>query len=69
MPGTLTVQEVERRVAEIEKHRADDERAHMLEDLLREDVLQAIAIGNVDPAALANAALKTNDIDFGRWYA
>lgn len=65
----LTVAEVERRVEEIRAIATDDERAHEREKRLWEDVLESVAAGSPDSAALAAAALKTIDIDFGRWFA
>jgi hypothetical protein len=57
----------------IEKIRAvagDDEVAHGREKDLWRDVLEAIALGRTgNPAELATAALKTQEIDFMRWYA
>jgi len=48
----------------------DDESAHAAEDRLHESVLQSIADGTAeDPKAMAAAALKTDDIEFSRWFA
>lgn len=64
----MTVDEVKRRVAEIEALAFDDEAAHSEEDKLRADVLRAIAAGDcADPAAIAQAVLETSKIDFARW--
>jgi hypothetical protein len=40
-----------------------------MEDGLRHAVLEAIANGVPDPAALAREALLTEDLDFARWCA
>lgn len=47
----------------------DDEAAHSLEDALYREVLEAIADGHPDSAALAAEALRTKGIEFCRWYA
>jgi hypothetical protein len=47
----------------------DDEAAHQEKDELRRFVLQTIADGHDDPAALAREALATAEIDFSRWRA
>ena len=47
----------------------DDEEAHKQEDALYHDVLRAITTGHPDPDALARAALETEKLSFGRWYA
>ena len=67
--GTMTPQDIRNRTAAINNIRHDDEAAHIKEDDLHQDVLQAIADGAADPAALAREALKTKDLDFARWYA
>ena len=58
------------RVRKIEQFMEDSERAHAAEDLLYQDVLQAIAAGDVEyPHLVAEAALKTQDLNFSRWWA
>lgn len=48
----------------------DSESAHADEDRLHSAVLHAIADGHCDdPAALARAALATEELTFSRWYA
>lgn len=48
----------------------DDETAHVREDELRAEVLRAIADDDCDdPAGCARAALKTEALDFSRWYS
>ena len=56
-------------VARINGIRHDDEVAHGHEDVLYVAVLQAIAGGAPDAAALAAEALRTQEIDFARWCA
>ena len=67
----MTVEEVEKRVADIEAGKGDDEGAHAAEDDLWEAVLKAIASNQPSgyPHMLAAAALKTREIDFSRWCA
>jgi hypothetical protein len=49
--------------------RDDDESAHVMEKNLWHDVLQAIASGATNARELAATALKSDDIDFSRWFA
>ena len=67
----MRLSEVRARIAEIEDCAPDAEKAHSLEDSLREDVLVAIAKArNLEAArALAREALKTSAMDFPRWCA
>ena len=73
----MRVEEVEKRVAEIRACAGDDETAHSMEDELHQDVLREIARqgrepggdGSSSPFALAEAALKTLEIEFARWCA
>lgn len=65
----MDVDQVRNRVRHIDNIRSDDEAAHAEEDTLHEDVLQAIADRADNPAALAEEALKTKNIDFARWCA
>lgn len=58
------------RVAEIKAVIWDDEVAHSKEDILHEDVLNAIANGSCEfPRLCAIEALKTRELDFARWCA
>ena len=63
----LTVEDVEKRVAQIASVAIDDEVAHINEDHLWEEVLRHIAKGSVFSRELATAALKTKEIYFARW--
>lgn len=65
----MTVDEVNERIAELRGIKDDPEAAHILEDTIMDEVLQAIARGAEDPAGLALAALATQDVEFSRWYA
>ena len=63
----MTEQDVQERVEEIRRVALDYEDAHGKEDDLYRDVLQAIADGSgKDPMSLAQAALKTQGIEFQR---
>lgn len=64
----MTREDVIKAVAEIEKNKDDDERAHSEENRLHAAVLRYYAEGGTDPE-LAREALKTQEIDFARWCA
>lgn len=65
----LTVEDVARALAEIVEKAGDDESAHGMEDGLHQRVLRAVAAGHPDARILAAAALRTEAIEFCRWYA
>lgn len=68
----MTPDDVRAMVAELDgkyRQERDDEGAHCTEDAIRHDVLAAIAGGAPDAPALAAEALKTDDLEFSRWYA
>lgn len=66
----MTLQDVERALAEIREHVYDDECAHGQEDALYRAVLQAIADGTCEsPADCARLALTSQAEDFERWCA
>lgn len=65
----LTVEDVEKRVAQIASVASDDEVAHIKEDGLWLEVLHVIAQGSPLSRELATAALKTRELDFARWCA
>jgi len=55
---------------EVEAKQDDNETAHAVENCLHEAVLLWIAEhGDEQSATLAKIALRTNDLDFRRWYA
>lgn len=59
--------EIRRRIRAIKKASVGDvEAAHGFEDDLLEDTLKAIADGDVDSVALAQAALKVKKLKFAR---
>ena len=67
---TMTIDDIEQRIAGIRAIARDDEAAHRAEDSLREDVLHAIAHGTCeDPQRAAKLAISTGEIDFCRWCA
>ena len=66
----VTVRDVQARLEEIKRRQDFDDEAHALTDDLWADVLGAIAEGRCsDPAAVARAALLSEDFEFSRWYA
>lgn len=66
----MDIADVERRVAEIEREKDDLEAAHGSQDSLFHDVLIAIARNETsDATALAQAALKVDEIEFDRYTA
>ena len=64
----MTIEEIKRRVKEIKQLSEDNEYAHIKEDRLWENVLQAIADKSENPHELAKEALETSKISFTRWY-
>lgn len=56
-------------VERIKEIAGDDEMAHSAEDELHQDVLKFIALGQDENGKLAQAALKTKEIEFSRWCA
>lgn len=63
----ITIEEIEKA---IETMKVDDpEKAHSTEDWIYHEVLLAIIEGAENPKELANAALRTDEIDFPRWCA
>lgn len=56
-------------VQQIESIKDDEEGAHLLEDVLYEQVLEYIARGGEDAQEVAAAALKARDIEFTRYHA
>lgn len=66
----MEIKDVIEQVKEIKDEELDPEVAHLLEDNLYEQVLNAIASSKCsDPKSFAKEALKTKDILFRRWYA
>ena len=65
----MTEEEVRRRVDEIDAIADLPERAHMEEDRLYCDVLEAIAAGADKPVGLARAALAARQLDINRSYS
>jgi len=69
MDASMSTEDVAHRLAAIRAASDDGEVAHGLADGLYRDVLTAIAAGAPDAPILAAAALRTETIDFERWYA
>lgn len=67
----MTIQDVLDRVKKVQGFRHDPEAAHSTEDDLWRDVLREIAKGRTGKwcEAAADAALKTDAIEFERWCA
>lgn len=66
----MDIKDVIEQVKEIKDEELDPEVAHLLEDNLYEQVLNAIASSKCsDPKSFAKETLKTKDILFRRWYA
>jgi hypothetical protein len=66
----MTDDDIKERIERISGFALEDERAHIMEDELHQDVLLAISEGKCkDPARAAHLALRTKKIKFGRWYA
>lgn len=65
----VTVADLKRALAVISTCAFDPERAHGMEDDLRELVLRAVATGRSDGPELANLALSSSEIKFARWCA
>jgi hypothetical protein len=65
----MTVDDVKKAIEKIRAFVEDEEEgyAHDAEDGLRAAVLEAIASGAPDPAALAAAALKSDAIEYDRF--
>ena len=68
----MTREDVIARVARIRAMVNDDATAHFEQDALYVEVLRAIASETIEGAgarALAQEALKVQNIEFSRWYA
>lgn len=61
---------VKERVAAIEAMKGDDESAHSAENGLRAEFIALVAeVGSPELAAMAREVLKTDNIEFCRWFA
>ena len=68
----MTREDIKVRLAKIHDSQGDDEVAHSLEDDLRADFLNSIAVGAVpleDIQDLAALVLTSRELDFERWCA
>ena len=64
----MSVEDVLKEVKKIKEEAWDDDATHSDEDLLYFKVLEQIAAGNPHPKELAEAALKSFEIQFSRRY-
>jgi hypothetical protein len=67
--GPVTIAKIRQEVEHIRLGAPDAEQAHSREDGLHQWVLRGIGGGAPFPAALAQEAMKTTEIDFPRWCA
>ncbi len=66
----MTLDEIKKKVKEIDETKYDNEVAHNLEDDLYEEFIKHIAkTGNNEQREMARAVLKTKQIEFERWMA
>ena len=66
----MNIETIRAYVEQIERTRRDGEAAHSMEDGLRNEFIEFIAEhGPEDLAEMAKEVLKTNEIEFSRWYA
>lgn len=66
----MDLDHIKQRVADIEAMKASDDAAHRAEDQLWIDFISFVATsGPPELAALAREVLRTDDIDFSRWYS
>lgn len=65
----MNVEDVRRRVKEIDEIADLVDKAHAAEDRLHRDVLRAIANGAANPDELADAALSTEHLGLDRYYS
>jgi len=69
----MKIQEVKERLAKIENCKGDDEMAHVYEDGLFYDFVEAVKDGKYktrkEMIEIAAELFKVRDIDFARWYA
>jgi ribosome recycling factor len=63
----MTLEEIKIRVNQIRSNAYDDEKAHSMEDELREDFIKFISREDSPFADMAKQILKTSKIDFCRW--
>ena len=66
----MTIEEIQQRLAAIEREKWDDESAHKMEDKLRDEFISYVRDNEPEPfKAMAAEVLKTADINFSRWCA
>jgi hypothetical protein len=66
----VNLERVKMEVDEVSQMSADNEKAHALEDSLYHSFVTHVAIhGPSDLSEMAREILRTEDMDFARWYA
>lgn len=69
----MEIEEIKKRVEQIERFKDDDEVAHSLEDNLFYEFVESIKnnnFKNLEEAIIASEELmKVREIEFGRWHA
>ncbi len=69
----ITIEQIKHRIDDIKQIVQDQESAHMKEDQLHLDVLEAISNGSLktigDIRTAASLAFSTSAIGYDRWYA
>ncbi len=66
----MTLEDVKKEVADIERVMGDDEMAHSYEDALHESFIHHIADSDLgELSEMAKEVLKTSDLNFARWCA
>jgi len=65
----MTIDEIQKRVHEIEKIQDDDEQAHILQDKLYCDFISYITTCDNTIGGMAKEVLKVEEMTFSRWCA
>jgi hypothetical protein len=66
----MTIAQIQERIQDIKATAGDDEMAHSLEDVLREDFIRYVSTYEDESLAVAaRLVLSTSEMDFHRWCA
>lgn len=66
----MNMEEIQKRLAQVDAAKGDPEIAHGLEDMLLEDFIKSIAADETNPMHVeAKLVLTVSDIKFDRWYS
>ncbi|KKL82341.1 hypothetical protein LCGC14_1985690 [marine sediment metagenome] len=65
----MNLQEIQDFINVIKSEQKDNEKAHGLEDALRDEFIESISKRKDLLGKKAKLVLSTNKLDFGRWYA